>query len=77
MSGGIDSALTCALAYEVLKDFPHIKFIGRTIPIETNKAEEIERGKKIGLNFCENGKTFKNVDLTNAYKDLYQSLVHL
>lgn len=66
VSGGIDSALVAALAYPVCKELG-IDLIGRSITIETNKPDEIERAKNIGLNFCT---TFKEVDLTTQFNVL-------
>ncbi len=72
LSGGIDSALTAALAYEALKEIDGIELIGRSIPIETNKDDEILRAEKTGLNFCN---SFEVKDLTNAYLNLQNDLV--
>ncbi len=72
ISGGIDSALTCALAFEALKDFEDVKLIGRSIPIETNTHQEMSRADGIGRNFC---CKFESKDLTTAYKNLYKELV--
>jgi len=72
ISGGIDSAVICALAFEVLKEIPNVKLIGRTIPIETNTEHEILRAKMIGKNFCHN---FEVKDLTSTYQDIYSNLV--
>lgn len=62
-SGGIDSALSTALAEPVCKELG-VKLIGREITIETNKPDEIERGCSIGNSFCDD---FKEVDLTESY----------
>ncbi len=72
LSGGLDSALTCALASEVLKKLPDVKLIGRSIPIESNTDSEISRAKKIGDNFCDD---FKQKDLTEAYRNLYKEII--
>jgi NAD+ synthetase len=72
LSGGIDSAVTCALAREVLERIPGIVLIGRILPIETNTAEETERGEKVGRSFCD---VVETSDLTQAYRDLYASFV--
>jgi len=63
VSGGIDSALTTALASKVAKDL-NIKLIARSITIESNKPEEIERSVKVGEAFATD---FRLVDLTEAY----------
>jgi NAD+ synthetase len=54
-SGGIDSALCTALAEPVCKEL-RIKLIGRSLPILTNKRDEIVRAKAIGENFCDDFK---------------------
>ena len=70
VSGGIDSALVCALAYPVAKELG-IELIGRSITIESNKLDEIERARDIGEYFCTN---FKEVDLTNEYLRIKHSI---
>ncbi len=72
LSGGIDSALTCVIANEAIKDMQNVTLIGRSLPIETNKKEEILRGETIGKLFCDD---FETLDLTNAHKNLYQHIV--
>lgn len=62
-SGGIDSALCTVLASPVCKELG-AELIGRSITIETNKQDEIDRGANIGNAFCTD---FKAVDLTNSY----------
>lgn len=62
-SGGIDSALCSVLAAPVCRELG-IQLIGRSITIETNKADEIARGQAIGDEFCTD---FKAVDLTALY----------
>lgn len=66
ISGGIDSALTVALAKPICDEL-NIPLIGRSITIETNKADEIDRAKAIGDNFITD---FKEVDLTQGFKIL-------
>jgi len=68
VSGGADSALICALAYPVAKELD-ISLIGRSISIETNKADEQARARMIGKHFCTN---FGEVDLTMEYRMLSQ-----
>ncbi len=72
LSGGIDSALACAIASEILKKLPDVKLIGRSIPIESNTDGEISRAKKIGDVFCDD---FEQKDLTQAYRNLYQEII--
>ena len=62
-SGGIDSALVTVLARPVC-DKLNVKLIGRSITIETNKQDEIDRGNKIGEVFCTD---FRAIDLTELY----------
>jgi len=64
ISGGIDSALTFALAYPVCKE-AGIPLIGRSITIDSNKPEEVERARAIGKVFCMD---FKEVNFTELYK---------
>lgn len=66
LSGGIDSALTAALAKPVCDEL-NIPIYGRSITIETNKSDEIARAKAIGENFVSD---FKEVDLTDGFKTL-------
>ncbi len=66
LSGGIDSALTAALAKPVCDEL-NIPLYGRSITIETNKPDEIARAKAIGENFVSD---FKEVDLTEGFKVL-------
>ncbi len=67
ISGGIDSALTAALAKPVC-DSLNIPLIGRSITIETNKADEIERAAQIGKYFVSD---FKEVDLSKGFKSMF------
>jgi NAD+ synthetase len=66
ISGGIDSALVCALAYPVAKELG-IELIGRSISIQTNKPDEQERARNIGKHFCTN---FDEIDLTDEYLEM-------
>ena len=68
ISGGVDSAFAAALLRPVC-DFTNTTLIGRSITIETNKEDEIERSKLIGSLFCQD---FKHLDYTyiyNVYKE--------
>jgi len=71
VSGGIDSALCAALVYPVCQNL-EIKLIGRSLTIETNKPEEIERAQKVGHAFCDD---FKEVDLGKMYQGMIEQLV--
>lgn len=63
VSGGVDSALCCALARPVCDDLG-IPLIGRSIAIDSNKPNEIARAQDIGRVFCHD---FKEVDYTALY----------
>lgn len=52
ISGGIDSALTAAIAREICNRNPKYKLIGVSIPIESNKKSEITIARRIGNSFC-------------------------
>ena len=62
VSGGIDSAVVIALAEPVCKDLG-VELIGRSITIQTNKRDDIERAKMMGR-FCTD---FKEINLTKEY----------
>ena len=64
VSGGIDSCLVAALARPVCDEL-NIPLIGRSITIESNKQDEIERARLVGNAFCTD---FKEVDLTTFYR---------
>jgi len=63
VSGGVDSAFAAALLRPVC-DYTNTKLIGRSITIETNKPEEIERSISIGSHFCHD---FAHIDYTHVY----------
>lgn len=63
ISGGIDSAL-CAALLKPICDELQIPLIGRSITIETNKKEEIDRSIEVGEAFCTD---FQHVDLTEIF----------
>lgn len=62
VSGGIDSALVIALTEPVCKELG-VKLIGRSITIQSNKADEIQRANLMGR-FCDD---FAEVNLTDKY----------
>lgn len=68
VSGGIDSCLCCALARPVC-DKLGVKLIGRSLPIQTNKLEEIARADLVGKAFCTD---YCKVDLEPQYKSLLE-----
>ena len=66
ISGGIDSAL-CAAIVKPVCDELNIPLIGRSITIDSNKQDEIDRADAIGHYFCTN---FKERDLTYEFEQL-------
>lgn len=64
ISGGIDSALCCALAYPICTELK-IPLIGRSISIVTNKADEKQRAQAIGQHYVHN---FQEVDLSSNFE---------
>jgi NAD+ synthetase len=73
ISGGIDSALCAALLKPVCETC-NIPLVGRSITIETNKPDEIERSIKVGENFCHD---FEYLDLTETYLENRKNLINL
>jgi len=63
VSGGVDSAFAAALLRPVC-DYTNTRLIGRSITIETNKPDEIERSIAVGLHFCHD---FAHLDYTDLY----------
>lgn len=70
ISGGIDSAL-CAVLAKPVCDMLQIPLIGRSIPIQSNKKEEIDRAKSIGEKFCTN---FLEINLEKDFINLWNTL---
>jgi NAD+ synthase len=68
VSGGIDSAICCALARPVCDEMG-VKLIGRSLPMASNKADEIHRANRIGETFCHD---YKEVQL--GFNDTYHAL---
>jgi NAD+ synthetase len=52
LSGGIDSTVTAAVCYEVVKRNPDLKFIGVSMPCTTNSVEENDSASKAMKAFC-------------------------
>ena len=72
LSGGIDSAISAALAYEAKKRIGHgIKIIGINIPIESG-SYEILRAKNAGVAFCDE---FRIEGMPIPYNQLRKELV--
>jgi nicotinamide-nucleotide amidase len=62
LSGGIDSALTAALAREMCNRTMRHRLIGVSIPIVSNKKSEIKRAIDVGISFCDEFKEIKSID---------------
>ncbi|MFW9871863.1 MAG: NAD(+) synthase [Candidatus Thorarchaeota archaeon] len=67
ISGGIDSAITAAIAKEV----PNIEVIGRYLPILPTNTNEADRATQIGLYFCDH---FEIFSLEKAFLKLIQNI---
>lgn len=70
ISGGIDSALTVALAREIANEAKanfgsDYRILGRFLEINGNKPDEKARAKAIGEAFCDD---YDELDLSEAYK---------
>ncbi len=70
VSGGIDSALTIALAKPICDEL-NIPIISRSITIKTNKPDEILRAKMCGEAFSHD---FREIDLSKAFDILQQTV---
>jgi len=66
ISGGIDSCLCAALAKPICDKY-NIPLIGRSLPITTNKQDEINRANLIGKVFCTD---FRQENLGEIYNKL-------
>ena len=74
MSGGIDSALTAAIASEVVKRLDNnVLLEGRIIDIESNKAE-LRRGAEAATMFCHE---YRYLDLNGSFCILVEDIVGL
>jgi len=62
LSGGIDSALTAAIARKICDRHAQYKLIGVSIPIVTNKKSEIQLAQYIGEDFCHKFKEIKSIN---------------
>jgi len=71
LSGGIDSALTAAIAREICDRGTGLKLIGISIPIESNKQIEIDNARRVGKAFCHE---FKEVRFINKLFKLFRLL---
>ena len=72
LSGGIDSAFVCALARAAINRMDReIELIGYSLPLLTNKPDEIKRAHNVGCAYCNH---FAEVDLYKAYMGLIQPI---
>lgn len=69
ISGGIDSCLVAALAKPICDEIG-IKLIGRSLPIITNKLDELNRANIVGEAFCHD---YKEVNLETQY-DIFNNI---
>ena len=63
ISGGIDSTVSCAIAYPVCYDLG-ISLIGRSLPCHSNNPEEINSADLVGKAFCTD---YKKVAIEKLY----------
>ena len=73
ISGGIDSTVCVALARPVCDELG-VTLIGRSIPIETNKQDEIDRARMVGECFCHN---FKEMNSLGKPYSVLEERIHL
>jgi NAD+ synthase len=71
LSGGVDSALVAVLMNLAIKDLD-VKLYGYSLPIGTNKPDEIRRAEVIGTAFCDG---FWIADLFPYYNRLLDALL--
>jgi NAD+ synthetase len=72
ISGGIDSALTAYLAKRTCASVGRgTKVVGVSIPIGSNKQDEIDRARLIGASMCD---SFHEIDLTEKWKNINEFL---
>jgi NAD+ synthase len=73
VSGGIDSALCAALAEPVCQK-NQIRLVGRSLPIVSNKVDELERAKQIGIAFCDD---FREENLGDVFQNTAKTFLSL
>lgn len=71
ISGGIDSTVSACLA-SIACNSAEIPLIGRSLPCNTNKSNEVFTSELVGKNFCQD---FKTVSLEKMYLNLTEELV--
>ena len=70
ISGGIDSTISCAIAYPVCKKLG-IPLIGRSLPTFTNKEDETNVANLVGDAFCND---YKEVSIEELYSKFVNEL---
>ena len=70
ISGGIDSTVSCAIAFSVCKELD-IPLIGRSLPCNTNKEEETNSANLVGKAFCTD---YKEVTIEPMYRVIENEL---
>jgi len=77
VSGGADSALVAQLAHEVCEMMKtdyygrrNIQLIGRSLPIMTNKVDELKRANQVGTLICDD---FDTISLDASYEHLAET----
>ncbi len=71
VSGGVDSALICALARPVCDELG-IPLIGRSLPCKSNKEEELNRSNEVGAAFCND---YMEVNLESKFDAMHDCVV--
>lgn len=66
ISGGIDSTVSCAIASPVCKEL-NIPLIGRSLPTESNRQNEVDAADLVGYAFCDD---YKAIVLDKPYRTL-------
>ena len=67
VSGGIDSTVSCAIAFPVCYDLG-IPLIGRSLPTTTNTVNEITIAFEVGKAFCTD---FKEVSIRDSFNFIF------
>lgn len=71
ISGGIDSTLVSALCEPILKSMGK-RLHGYSLPIHSNKEDEISRALLVGDIFCD---SFAEVNLMDSYEALFKQMI--
>lgn len=88
ISGGVDSAVVAMLGRAICENAPETTLIGRSMPIDGNKEDEVSRANDVGKHYCHDFRV-NNLDdgflamlqqidgeLWNKYRDDKPSLTH-